>query len=475
MGDNGSGDSGMVVLCERALPGERLIARILKRSSSHAEAYKLQSLTPHADIVDPPCPHFGPCGGCRLQNLAYAAQLAHKETQVRDLFTRMGGFDANIIKDVMLPTVGCGERIYAYRNKMEFSFGTSAWTEKPPPKRSKEEGGSGTSERGFALGLHAPGRFDRILPISKCLLQDDVANGIFSFVEEYTRSQPARYPAYDAREHTGFLRHLMIRRGSDARNNNAPQHMVNIVTAYRDAPAVGALAKGIATRFPTVTSIVNNTTSTLSGVAMGEEEFVEHGSAYITETLRGLRFEVSANSFFQTNTVQADVLYSLVEQACELKGGEVLLDLFCGTGTIGLSMASRCARVYGYEIVPSAVADAQRNANRNNITNAEFRVADLAKVAAEIGTEVPVPDIVIADPNRPGMTPKLLSFLAECGAHRIVYVSCNPATQARDVATLCGLNKDGSTEGNYKLASLRAIDMFPHTPHVETIAVLNRR
>eukprot|EP00899_Mesostigma_viride_P003873 jgi/Mesvir1/13487/Mv16536-RA.1 len=469
-----------VVLCEGALPGERLIARITKRQSSHAEAVKIATLEPHANKVEPPCPHFTSCGGCKLQNLAYESQLAAKESQVRELIGRLGKFPD--VASLMKPIVPCAQP-YRYRNKMEFSFSTRVWTAEAPAKN--RDAPRPPEVAGYALGLHAPGRFDKVLPISSCHLQHEVADRVLALVDAYARSHQEELPAYDNVAHKGFLRSLMVRKGSNA-DTGAPEFMINFVTSdtedapHRLAPLSSLLVQHLG---DCIASVVVNVTSTKGGSTLGERQYVLHGRPYITEQLRGLRFEISANSFFQTNTGQAEVLYALVEEACGLRsdGSEVLLDLFCGTGTIGLSMARKLRRLVGYEIVEAAVADARSNAARNGISNAEFRVADLMKVAQEIGRDVPRPDVICTDPNRPGMGKKLLSFLATSGCPRIVYVSCNPATQARDLDILCH-GPEGDEEGSvgdrvgpYELVSIQPVDMFPHTPHVESIAVLQRR
>ncbi|KAG0566309.1 hypothetical protein KC19_7G054100 [Ceratodon purpureus] len=471
-------DSGFVVFCERALPGERLVARIIKKRKGFAEAYKLKTLSPHDDAVEAPCQYFGECGGCKTQNLAYEAQLREKEQQVHDLIARLGKFGvsppAGEAGSYMVPIVPCPTP-YAYRNKMEFSYGTKKWKSKGVYESPKEEDESANgSAIEFALGLHAPGRFDKIMPIHNCLLQHDVSNQVLKLVQEYGERNVEEMPPYNVRTHEGYLKHLTIRSGRDCETGQL-QLMVNIVTKGDNKALLQPLVDKITASFPQVVSVVNNVNSAVGPSSIVDKEHILYGKAYITEQLRGLVFEISANSFFQTNTNQAEVLYRNVEEQCALKGdgSEVLLDLFCGTGTIGLSMANKVKHVYGFELVQEAVIDARRNAARNGIQNATFIQGDLNKLNDEFGKDFPQPDIVITDPNRPGMHIKLIKYLLKLRARRIVYISCNPATCARDLDLLCH-NEDQSSEMStrYRLVHVQPVDMFPQTPHIECISTL---
>ncbi|XP_002969160.2 uncharacterized protein LOC9658925 [Selaginella moellendorffii] len=463
-------ETGYVVMCDRALPGERLIARITKRKGSYAEALKLRTIVTHDNAVTPPCKYAESCGGCRTQNLSYEAQLAAKEDQVHQLISRVGRFgrsEESGSGSYLKPILPCANQ-YHYRNKMEFSFGTR-WL--PPNEFVKNQ--SPDIKEDFALGLHVPGSYDKILDIRECLLQHDVANQILLDVHTFCETHRNDLSAYDTKTHSGFLRHLTLRSGHDEHTGKL-QVMVNIVTSVHHPRVIKPLIEKLVT-YSEVTSIVNNVTSSMANTGVGEKQYLLYGAPAITERLRGLVFEISANSFFQTNTSQAEVLYEVVEKACNLTEASSemnMLDLFCGTGTIGLSMANKVNHVYGYELVQEAVANARRNANRNNILNATFIQGDLNKLTSGFGANFPRPDIIIADPNRPGMHPKLLQFILKSGAARVVYVSCNPATCARDLDVLCH-SKDGSDlAGGYRLLSVQPIDMFPHTPHVECVCAL---
>ncbi|KAG1330189.1 putative RNA methyltransferase [Cocos nucifera] len=365
-------DTGFVLMCDRALPGERFLGRVSRKKGNHAEVTKLKTITPHWDLVEAPCEYASACGGCKTQNLAYEAQLRAKEQQVRDLIVRVGRFPGGDpeFASVLKPIVPCDLKFH-YRNKMEFSFGAWRWI--PIDSLSDDQD---QIESGYALGLHAPGFFDKVLHIEKCLLQSEAANKV---------------------------------------------------------------------------SIMNNVNSSVGNTSVGEEEYTLHGKPTITEMLRGLTFQISANSFFQTNSHQAEVLYKLIEDCAGLRGdgSEIVLDLFCGTGTIGLTLAkryfdagtlliiSRVRHVYGYEVVAEAISDAQRNAELNDIHNATFIQGDLNKINEKFGSDLPKADIVILDPNRPGLHMKLIKYLLKLQAARVVYVSCNPATCARDLDYLC--------------------------------------
>jgi 23S rRNA (uracil-5-)-methyltransferase RumA len=417
--------------------------------------------------------------------LAYEAQLQEKEQQVHDLIARLGRFGKSPLAgeagSYMMPIVPCLTP-YGYRNKMEFSYGTKKWKSKGvyiEPKQEDENATGNTIE--FALGLHAPGRFDKIMPIHNCLLQHDVSNQVLKLVQEYGERNVDELPPYNVRTHEGFLKHLTIRSGRDCETGEL-QLMVNFVTKGDNKKLLQPLVEQITASFPQVVSVVNNVNSAVGPSSIVDKEHVLYGKAYITERLRGLVFEISANSFFQTNTEQAEVLYRNVEEQCALKGdgSEVLLDLFCGTGTIGLSMANKVKHVYGYELVEEAVIDARRNAARNGIENATFIQGDLNKLTDEFGKDFPRPDIVITDPNRPGMHMKLIKYLLQLQARRIVYISCNPATCARDLDLLCHTeadvtDKDQSSESSaarYRLVHVQPVDMFPQTPHIECICTL---
>ncbi|XP_010535204.1 PREDICTED: uncharacterized protein LOC104810556 isoform X3 [Tarenaya hassleriana] len=405
--------TGFVVMCDRALPGERFLGRVTRRKGNYAEVTKVKTISPHWDLVDAPCEYSSYCGGCKTQNLSYEAQLRAKEQQVHELITHVGRFSDKV---VLKPIVACDIQFH-YRNKMEFSFGSKRWL----PKELMQEKQDGPAN--FALGLHAPGHFDKVLNIGRCLLQSEPANMVLAAVQDFWRDPQLGLSPYDVHSHAGFLKHLMLRTGRDVKTGSQ-ELMVNFVT-----------------------------------------------SSYEPELLKPLIERIS--SIPQV----AEVLYTLIEECAGLRGdgSEVVLDLFCGTGTIGLTLAKRAKHVYGYEVVPQAISDACRNAQLNGIENATFIQGDLNKIGDDFGSNFPRPDIVISDPNRPGMHMKLIKFLLKLKSPRIVYVSCNPATCARDLDYLCHGVEEKNIKGCYKLKSVQPLDMFPHTPHIECICLLELR
>ncbi|GMY34498.1 putative rna methyltransferase [Fagus crenata] len=460
-------DSGFIVMCDRALPGERFIGRVTRKKGNYAEVTKLKTISPHWDFVDAPCEYASYCGGCKTQNLSYEAQIRAKEQQVQELVMHVGNFSRLELDslNIMKPIVPCDIQFH-YRNKMEFSFGSQEWL----PRESlleKQDGGES-----YALGLHAPGFFDKVLNVNQCLLQSEPANTVLAAIQDCWRDPQLGLSAYNVHSHAGFLKHLMLRSGRDVKTG-LPELMVNFVTSSYKPELLKPLVEKISS-IPEVVSVINNVNTSIGSTSVGEEEYILYGKSAITEILRGLTFQISANSFFQTNTHQAEVLYKLIEECAGLRGdgSEIVLDLFCGTGTIGLTLARRVRHVYGYEVVAQAIADACLNAKLNSIYNATFVQGDLNKIDESFGNNFPKPDVVISDPNRPGMHMKLIKFLLKLKAPRIVYVSCNPATCARDLDYLCHGMIEKNLKGCYKLKSLQAVDMFPHTPHIECVCLL---
>ncbi|KAL9829554.1 putative methyltransferase [Arabidopsis thaliana] len=460
--------TGYVVMCDRALPGERFLGRVTRRKGSYAEVGdKIKTISPHKDLVEAPCEYASYCGGCKTQNLSYEAQLRAKEEQVHELIRHVGRFSDNNpgLEIVLKPIVACDIQFH-YRNKMEFSFGPQRWL--PIEMLNERQDGP----KNFALGLHAPGFFDKVLNVDKCLLQSEPGNLVLAAVQDCWRDPELSLSPYDCRSHVGFLKHLMLRTGRNVETGSL-ELMVNFVTSSYKPELLKPLVDRISS-IPQVVSIMNNVNSSVGNTSVGEKEYTLYGKDTITEVLRGLTFQISANSFFQTNTHQAEVLYKLIEESAGLKGdgSEVVLDLFCGTGTIGLTLARRAKHVYGYEVVPQAITDAHKNAQINGIENATFIQGDLNKIGEDFGNNFPKPDIVISDPNRPGMHMKLIKFLLKLKSPRIIYVSCNPATCARDLDYLCHGVEEKNLKGCYKLMSVQPVDMFPHTPHIECVCLL---
>jgi 23S rRNA (uracil1939-C5)-methyltransferase len=423
---------GYVVFVRGGLPGDRLRVRLTEARGRFGRATIEEVLQPSPDRVEAPCPYFGQCGGCRLQHLAYPAQLAFKEKQVRDCLNRLGGVGEFELRPI-LPA----PEPYGYRNKMEFTIAGDP----------------------AALGLHVFERYDVVLDIGRCLLQSDTLN---TLLDEFRRQVRERaLSVWDPRTERGLLRFVMMREG-----RNTGQAMVNVVAAAPDVETLTPVADALRARVPSTASVVLNVNAKKASVAVGSEEHLLSGREHITESLDGVVFQVSANSFFQTNTRQAERLFAIVEAACELQGTETLLDLYSGTGAISLLLARRTRAVYGIEVAAAAVADAIRNARANGIENCTFLAGEVRHVLPELMRQGVRASVVVADPPRAGFHPKALSALAALAPQRIVYVSCNPSTLARDVGDL--------VRHGYRLEWVQPVDMFPQTPHIEAVARLSR-
>jgi 23S rRNA (uracil1939-C5)-methyltransferase len=426
---------GFVVFVRRGLPGDRVRARVTKVKRSHAEALATEVLRPGPQRVEAPCAHFPACGGCRFQDLAYEAQLAQKQMQVRDAFQRLAGIAEPPLEEI----VPCGPEIFHYRNKLEYSF-----TATPS---------------GPALGFHRAGRWDEVLAVERCWLTDALGNGIRDAVRDWAREEGLE--AYSQEDGSGYLRHLVVREG-----RNTGQALVQLVTASGEKFERGYLVD-VLRRFPEVRSIQWSVNDTPAEVTNLPSE-VLWGDEWIEEELCGLRFRVRPNAFLQTNTWMAERLYALAREAAQLSGGETVWDLYCGIGTIGLSLAKDALTVWGIEVSEESVACALENAELNAIANAAFFAGNVGQVVEELVERSGPPDVVVVDPPRAGLAGKALRRLGRIGAPRLVYVSCNPATLAGDVKAL-------REEHGYELLRATPVDMFPHTPHVECVALLERR
>jgi 23S rRNA (uracil1939-C5)-methyltransferase len=425
--------NGFVVFVRRGLPGDTVRARITKVKRSHAEALAVEVVEPSAQRVDAPCSHYPACGGCRFQDLAYEAQLEAKQEQVRDALRRIGGLATPPLEPIVP-----AESQFFYRNKLEYSF-----TQTPA---------------GPALGFHKAGRWDEVLEVEKCWLTTDLGNAIRNAVRDWAREE--RLEPYDQAEQAGYLRHLVVREG-----RNSGQVLVVLVTAPGERFDRDQFVETLQ-RFPEVRSIhwaVNEAPAEVTNLPTT----LLWGEEAIEERLCGLRFRVRPNAFLQTNTAMAERLYGLAGEYAALTGGETVYDLYCGIGTIGLSLASRALTVWGVEVSEESVACALENADLNGITNAAFFAGEAADSLAELQERAGDPDVVVVDPPRAGLSGKALRRLGRLEAPRIVYVSCNPTTLAGNVKELVA-------EWGYRLERVRPVDMFPHTPHVESVSLLTR-
>ena len=442
---------GLVVFVPFVVPGDVVDIQLYKKKKHYAEgrAVKFHSLS---DLrVEARCPHFGVCGGCKWQTMSYPAQLEAKQRQVRDNLERLGNVDCSGMRPI------CGsDNIYYYRNKLEFTFSTKAW-------RTAEEIASGAPLPAHgALGFHIPQLFDKVLNIEHCVLQADPSNDLRLAVRQYAEEHDLDY--YDIRNHTGFLRNLVVR------NTSTGQWMVIVIVAQDDTARLFPLLDMLAERFPQITSL-QYIVNTKFNDSYGDLDVITYrGSDHIEECMEGyqgsrnLHFIINPKSFYQTNSAQAQRLYSFVAELAELQPGDTLYDLYTGTGTIALFLADKCRRVVGIEYVEEAIADAKANALRNGFDNTAFYAGDMAQVLTEEFIAANGrPDVVVTDPPRAGMHEKVVAQLLATAPRKIVYVSCNPATQARDLQLLAE---------RYEVKRIQPVDMFPHTQHVENIAEL---
>jgi 23S rRNA (uracil1939-C5)-methyltransferase len=435
---------GYTVFVDQAVPGDRVAARIVKKKKNYAEARTLAVISPSPDRIEPPCRYAGWCGGCKWQFLEYGRQLEYKRRHVEEAVERIGQLSGVPVH----PVLPCDKK-FGYRNKMEFSCSDRRWL-------LPEELGRPDIPMDFALGLHVPGTFDKILDIDACLLQPEKGNRILSDVRDRIRS--SGLAAYGLRSHEGFWRFVMLRH-STAQD----RWLVNLVTASEDTAALNAIAGYLMDAHADIAGVVNNVTAKKAGVATGEYEVPLAGQAFLQERLGGFAFDISANSFFQTNTAQAEKLYETVRQYAGLTGSQTVVDLYTGTGTIAIWLSGDAKEIIGLEIAASAVADAEKNCEKNRIDNCRFVAGDIRQSISQVKTR---PDVMVIDPPRAGMHKDVVGSVLDMAPARMVYVSCNPATLARDLSLLAE---------NYRVAEIQPVDMFPHTFHIEAVARLERK
>ncbi|ACF45052.1 23S rRNA (uracil(1939)-C(5))-methyltransferase RlmD [Pelodictyon phaeoclathratiforme] len=446
-------DNGMAVMVSGMLAiGDRVSAKIKKVKQRYIEAIAVEVLEASPDRTEPVCSYFGVCGGCKLMHIRYDAQLVYKQKKVKDALEHLGDFVAPPVMEAL----ACREPFH-YRNKIEFSCSNMRYL--LPEELSME---TLARPKEFALGFHTPGNFEKVIDIDYCYLAKESMNRVLALTREFALAN-ALVP-YGAKAHTGFLRNLVVRF-----SENREEVMVNLVTSWYDEPLMERyrmhLESGMAGQKMTV---VNNVTERKNTVATGEKEFTLSGAGYITERLGALDFRISANSFFQTNSSQAELLYQSILEVAGLRAEDTVYDLYCGTGTITLYLAKHCRQVVGLEVVESSINDARSNAAFNSIDNVAFFQVDLKDFQGMLDLlgSYDAPGVIITDPPRAGMHPKALSTMLRLRPRRIIYVSCNPASLARDGKEIC-------LQG-YKLLSVQPVDMFPHTSHIESVACFER-
>lgn len=450
--DRGKGvgrtDDGLVVFVEGAVPGDVVDVFVQKKKGGFAEGYTIEfrKMSPHR--VEAFCQHFEVCGGCKWQNLDYQTQLAHKQQVVEDSLRRIGKVEIGEFQ----PILGAPETTY-YRNKLEFAFANRRWL-------TTAEMQAGETNEANVLGFHKAGAFDKLIDIQHCWLQADPSNAIRNGIRDITFEQGLEF--YDMRRHTGFLRNLVVRLTTTG------ELMLTVSVAQPDEEKIRAFLDAILARFTgQITTLVYCINQKLNDTMFDLPMHTYFGKGYVEEKLGDLRFKIGPKSFFQTNSRQGKNLYELVVQFADFQGNENVYDLYTGTGSIALYVAKYCRQVVGIEEIPEAIADAEENMKLNNIANTVFYAGDVKNVLSPAFAERHgKPDLVITDPPRAGMHEKAVQFLLELSAPRIVYVSCNPATQARDLQLL---------SEKYDTVKARPVDMFPHTHHIENVALLRLR
>lgn len=451
----GKTENGHVVFIQNAVPGDKVNVRVFKKKRSFMEGKAIEFHSLSKDRVEPECRHFGTCGGCKWQNWDYEKQLSYKESEVANNLRRLGHVEVR----EYLPILGC-DTPYFYRNKMEFSFSNKRWI-------TQEEADSGKEiHNPDALGFHIPGMWDKVLDITHCHLQPDPSNAIRNFVREYALNHQLRF--FDLREQNGLLRTLMIRTALSG------EVMVLIQFFDDDQPAREGLLNSLIREFPQITSLLYVINQKGNDSIYDQDVILFHGRDHIFEEMPAyyrpdevLKFKVGPKSFYQTNPKQAYALYVQALEFADLKGDELVYDLYTGTGTIACFLAQKAGKVVGIESVPEAIEDAGFNARLNGLKNTEFIVGDMKEALTdEFAARYGMPDVVVTDPPRDGMHAKVIEQLLKLKPQRIVYVSCNSATQARDL---------GMLQSAYRVIKSRAVDMFPQTHHIENVAVLELR
>ena len=441
-----------VIFVPFVVPGDVVDIKIYKSKKNYAEgrAVAIKQYSPLRSEVK--CPHFGTCGGCRWQNMDYAEQLKYKQKQVVDNLERLGKIDTTYMSPI------CGsDNIFYYRNKLEYTFSNRPWISNEDIKNPD------FVPQPNALGFHIPGLFDKILDIEHCALQENLSNDIRLTIKEYALKHNLEF--YDIRNHTGFLRNIVIR------NTSIGEWMLVVIVAQNDKEKLLPMMEFLKNRFPQITSLqyiinekLNDSYGDLDVITYSGKDYVVENMPAYKQQGKPLEFKIGPKSFYQTNSAQAYKLYTFAADFADLKGDEVVYDLYTGTGTIANFVARRCKKVVGIEYVEDAIVDAKHNSERNNIDNTVFYAGDMAKVLTEdFIKENGTPDLVITDPPRAGMHEKVIQQLLNAQPRKIVYISCNPATQARDIMLL---------SEKYNVGRIQPVDMFPHTQHVENVVEL---
>ena len=439
---------GKVIFVPGAIPGDVVDVQLRRVKKSHAEGMILEYKTKSTDRINPECEHFGVCGGCKWQHLPYDKQIAYKNQQVLDQFKRIGHIEIEETR----PILGSKET-YFYRNKMEYTFSAKRWLTEEEIKSDEDLG-----ER-RALGFHIPKLFDKIVDVTKCHLQDSYSNEIRNEVRDFCFKN--NYSFFDIREQHGLMRNLIVR-------NTLDEQIMVIVSFFEpDKEKIQALMEHLDKTFPQITSLMYVINEKRNDTILDQDIILFSGKDHMLESMEDLKFKVGPKSFYQTNATQAYELYKITRDFANLSKNDIVYDLYTGTGTIALFVAKQAKKVIGVEYVEAAIEDAKKNADFNNIENTAFYAGDMKDVLNDqFISDNGQPDVIIVDPPRAGMHQDVVNTILRANPKRIVYVSCNPATQARDIALL---------NEKYQTKIIQPVDMFPHTHHVENVALLEKR
>ncbi|MBP6334140.1 MAG: 23S rRNA (uracil(1939)-C(5))-methyltransferase RlmD [Bacteroidia bacterium] len=434
----------MVVFVEGAVPGDVADVQVFRKKKKFLEGRLVRLIESSPDRTEPVCSHFGTCGGCKWQHLNYDRQLFYKQRQVEEVLKRIG----KIAEPDISPIIG-SEQSYHYRNKLDFSCSDKRWL-------TREELHAGIPMKADVIGFHVPGRFDKILDITKCYLQDDLSNQIRNEVKRFSIENDFRF--FDVMDQEGFLRDLILR------STSTGEWMVIVVFKQDLETEIKLLLNHLVKTFPQITSLLYIINPKRNSTIFDLPVNVFHGKDHIHEVMEGLKFKISAKSFYQTNSGQAYELYKIARNFAALTGTELVYDLYTGTGTIANFVAAKAKKVIGIDNVSDAIEDAKENSRVNGITNTEFFSGDLNKTLnEEFIQKNGKPDVIITDPPRSGMHPEAVMKMAEYSPSRIVYISCNPSTQARDIELL---------SEKYRVDKIQPVDLFPQTTHVENVILL---
>ncbi len=445
----------VVIFIKDAVPGDVVDVQVTRKKNKFREGKAIKIHTYSNKRTEPVCSHFGTCGGCKWQNMDYEFQLFYKQKQVSDALTRIAKIELPEIKPI-IPS----EKTYKYRNKLEFTFSNKKWLTLEQVNDKSIAFGEGKDEvTRNALGFHIPGMFDKILDIDTCHLQEEPSNAIRNELKKYALENQLSF--FDLREQVGFLRNIIIR------STSTGEWMLIVSFHYEDKPAIEKLLNHLSEKFPQITSLNFVINSKKNDTISDLDIKVFKGNDSIYETMEGLKFKIGPKSFYQTNSEQAYQLYKVTRDFAGITASDIVYDLYTGTGTIANFVAHQAKKVVGVEYVPAAIEDAKINSELNGITNTSFYAGDLKDILNnDFVNENGKPDIIITDPPRAGMHEDVTKKILEIEPKRIVYVSCNPSTQARDLQLL---------DAKYKVINVQPVDMFPQTHHVENVVLLELR